>query len=185
MKYMRALKHTLDFEDENITEFTKIKKNGTSKSYMKSQRIIYTKTIRKMHTDFVASRDNILGSLSTFLRYKPLYITLPSEREKESCLCIKCQNFHLLLQGINTYRCTQNLSKHYSVTEFLNSEPRMTSYNFPECNDTKKISNFIFSGKYIQLDCSENLVLKPKHEVQDAHFSGKKYSLHCSIVEPV
>ena len=86
MKHMRALKHTLDFEDENITEFTKIKKNGTSKSYMKSQRIIYTKTIRKMHTDFVASRDNILGSLSTFLRYKPLYITLPSEREKESCL---------------------------------------------------------------------------------------------------
>ena len=31
---------------------------------------------------------------------------------------------------------------------------------------------------------SENLALKPKHEVQDAHFSGKQHSLHCSIVEP-
>ena len=50
---------------------------------MKSQRIIYTKTIRKMHTDFVASRGNIQCSLSTFFRYKPFYITRPSERERE------------------------------------------------------------------------------------------------------
>ena len=40
-------KHTLDFKDKYITEFTKILKNRTSKSYMKSQRIIYTKTIKK------------------------------------------------------------------------------------------------------------------------------------------
>ena len=56
---MHFHKHTLDFEDENIPEFTKIKTNWISKNYMKSQRIIYTKTIRKMHTDFVVSRDNI------------------------------------------------------------------------------------------------------------------------------
>ena len=102
--------------------------------------MIHTKTIRKMHTDFVASRDSIQCSLSTFFRYKPFYITPPSEREKESCLCIKYQNVHLLLQGINTYRSTQNLSKHYFVTEFLNSEPPINSNNFPDCNDTKKVA---------------------------------------------
>ena len=36
-----------------------------------------------------------------------------------------------------------------------------------------------FPGKYIELDFSENLALKPKHEVQDVHFSGKHYLLHC------
>ena len=41
-----------------------------------------------------------------------------------------------------------------------------------------------FSGKYIELDFSENLALKPKNEIQDAHFSEKQYSLHYSIVEP-
>ena len=41
-----------------------------------------------------------------------------------------------------------------------------------------------FSGKYTELNFSENLELKPKHEVQDARFSGKHYSLHCSIAEP-
>ena len=95
---MHIHKHTLDLEDENITEITKIKKNRTSKTYMKSQRIMYTKTIRKINTGFVASRDNIQCSLSTFFRYKPFYITPPSERQKESCLCIKYQNFHLLLR---------------------------------------------------------------------------------------
>ena len=60
---------------------------------MKSQHMIYTKTIRKMHRDFVASRDNIQCSLSTFFRYKPFYITPPSERENELCLCIKCMYF--------------------------------------------------------------------------------------------
>ena len=44
----------------------------------------YTKRIRKIHTDFVASRDNIQSSLSTFFRYKPFYITSPSERVKKS-----------------------------------------------------------------------------------------------------
>ena len=26
--------------------------------------------------------------------------------------------------------------------------------------------------------------MKPKYEVQDAHFSGKQYTLHFAIVEP-
>ena len=55
--------------------------------------MVLTKTIRKMHTDFVASRDSIQCSLSTFFRYKPFYIIPSSEREKESWLCIKCQNY--------------------------------------------------------------------------------------------
>ena len=59
IKYMHVHKHTFDFEDENMTEFIKIEKHGTSESYIKTQDTIYTKTIRKMHTDFVASKDNI------------------------------------------------------------------------------------------------------------------------------
>ena len=84
MKYIHVHKHTLDFEDENITDFTKIKKHGTLKSYMKSQHMIYMKTTRKIHTDFVASRGNVQCLISTFIRYKPLHHLW---REKDSCLC--------------------------------------------------------------------------------------------------
>ena len=38
-----------------------------------------------------------------------------------------------------------------------------------------------FKGKYIELDFSENLALRPKHEVHSAHFSGKQHAPHCAI----
>ena len=42
-----------------------------------------------------------------------------------------------------------------------------------------------YDGKYIELDLSQNLSLRPKGEVQSAHFSGKQFTLHCTIVDPV
>ena len=35
----------------------------------------------------------------------------------------------------------------------------------------------------IDLDFSSTLALKPNFEVQEAHFSGKQFTLHCSIIE--
>ena len=42
-----------------------------------------------------------------------------------------------------------------------------------------------YSGKFIELDFSQNLSLRPKDAVQSAHFSGKQFTLHCAVVEPV
>ena len=42
-----------------------------------------------------------------------------------------------------------------------------------------------YSSKFIELGFSQNLSLRPKDEVQSAHFSGKQFILHCAIVEPV
>ena len=39
-------------------------------------------------------------------------------------------------------------------------------------------------GGYIEMDFSENIDIKTKSEVQEAHFSGKQYALHCTIVQP-
>ena len=41
----------------------------------------------------------------------------------------------------------------------------------------------LFNRKCIEMDFSDNIAMKPKFEVQDGHFSGKQYSLHCSVVE--
>ena len=50
--------------------------------------------------------------------------------------------------------------------------------------NTLPLMRELFNGKCIEIDFSESMAMKPKFEVQDAHFSGKQYSLHCSIVEP-
>eukprot|EP00111_Clytia_hemisphaerica_P011511 TCONS_00033794-protein len=41
-----------------------------------------------------------------------------------------------------------------------------------------------YEGVFIDLDFSQNLNLRPKDEAQSAHFSGKQFTLHCSIVDP-
>ena len=41
-----------------------------------------------------------------------------------------------------------------------------------------------YSEKYIKLDFSQNLSIRPKLEVQSAHFSNKQYTLHCAIAKP-
>ena len=47
-------------------------------------------------------------------------------------------------------------------------------------------SNFfpLISNSFESKDSSENIAIKAKSEVQDAHFSGKQYTLHCAIIEP-
>ena len=44
---------------------------------------------------------------------------LPSEKEKQSCVCINCQKPHLLLQVVNRYRKSKYLDGHQSLTKYL------------------------------------------------------------------
>lgn len=55
--------------------------------------------VRQLHQEFQENFD-FTCSLSTFYKYKPFHNSPPIEREKESCLCIKCQNAHLLLKAV-------------------------------------------------------------------------------------
>ena len=238
-------------EDNNIEEqIITFKKTGKTKTYVTAQRLVYTKSVRELHKKFIEI-SGVDCSLSLFFKYKPFYVIAPTEREQQSCLCIRCQNSHLLLKGVNSYRKMKKLSQHTSVTAFLHDYQylKLSDRNekYPEFNDDNEIKYYIFGpktesyfkdgkevqykrtartdkkdkvsaialelisikdsylkhrshvdninrvfpivkeafqGAYIELDFSENIAIKPKFEVQEAQFSGKQYSLHCSIVEP-
>ena len=50
---------------------------------------------------------------------------------------MKCQNGHLLLKGIITYRNMKKLANHFSVTEFLGNDPKNDTDTFPEHSNEK------------------------------------------------
>ena len=52
------------------------------------------------------------------------------------------------------------------------------------CSTVFPLMKDLYTGKFIELYFSQNLSLRPKFEVQSAHFSGKQYTLHCAIAEP-
>ena len=72
------------------------------------------------------------------------------------------------------------------VNRILKNAPRYLRHisYVDNVNHVLPIHKERFSGKYIELDFSENLALRPKHEVQSTHFSGKQHSLHCAIFRP-
>ena len=59
MKYLWKYKQTLEFEDENISEFIKVKRSGNCKTYMRAQQLIYTETIRKLHAKLFLLREKV------------------------------------------------------------------------------------------------------------------------------
>ena len=72
------------------------------------------------------------------------------------------------------------------VNSLLKNAPRYLKHRsyVENMNQVLPILKERFSRKYIELDFSENLGLRPKHEVQSFHFSGKQHSLHCVIFRP-
>ena len=90
--------------DSNIEEEDVIlKKTNKVEHYVKAPRMVYTKSLDQLHLDFLKAEPEIICSQSTFFKFKPFYIEQPTEREKQSCLCIVCQNAHTKLEGINTF----------------------------------------------------------------------------------
>ena len=68
-----------------------------------------------MHKEF-CKETALNWFFSTFWKYKPCYLFLSTEREKEFCPCKICQNVHSPLAAINTFRRSQNLLSHkYAV----------------------------------------------------------------------
>ena len=125
-----------------------------------------------MLAKFLSLRENVHCSFSTFFKYKPIYITPLTEREKETCLCIKCQNAHLLLRVVKTYYDLKNLMKYSPVTQCIKNDPKKDVKNFPECDDTKEII-YVFEAKVESSTkngkTAEHVLLKR----QELRFCGK------------
>ena len=115
------------------------------KSY--NGRKIYTDSLRALHRTFNSTQaENVL--FSAFYTYKPYYVSKPTEKEKEACMCIDCLNPHLLLKSINAYRTSINLHEYQSSTTYLN-ELKVDSDNydlFPETKMKKKYATMLMNG---------------------------------------
>ena len=113
------------------------------KSFITEERSI----LIALHRTFNSTQaENVL--FSAFYTYKPYYVSKPTEKEKEACMCIDCLNPHLLLKSINAYRKSINLHEYQSSTTYLN-ELKVDSDNydlFPETKVKKKYATMLMNG---------------------------------------
>ena len=83
------LQKYIDIVNTNLREEFVQLKYGIKVRYT-AIKMIYVESIRKLHNEF--SSKHVPVSLTTFFNFKPFYCIVPSEKEKQSCVCITCQN---------------------------------------------------------------------------------------------
>ena len=130
MSFFRDLK---EITDDNVREEEKTCKKGSKVKMIVATKTIYTDSIRTLHKRFNEDQGHPI-SLSAFFKYKPFYVLKPSEKEKQSCLCIYCLNPHVILKAINTFRISCKLAPHDSLTGHL--KELETDDTFDEIDDT-------------------------------------------------
>ena len=122
-------------------------KSGTKKIFFAGKKI-YTHSLRALHNKFNSTHEENV-SLSTFYSYKPYYVCKPTEKEKESCMCIDCLNPHQLLKSINMYRKSIGLPEYESLTTYINeikANGEMLDL-FPETKAEKEVCFYSYERK--------------------------------------
>ena len=95
-KYLTEWTHLQQISDNNIySENKTLRTTSNVRRITCAGRKMYVKSVRSLHKDF-KEKSGLKCALSTFYKYKPFYLSKPTERE-ETCL-----NPHLLLKGVNT-----------------------------------------------------------------------------------
>ena len=98
--------------DENLNV---VEVRGREK--FEAHRYIYTSPIRKLHKDFIAQYGEV--SLGTFYKLKPFYLQTPTEREKESCLCITCLKVDCIYEPLKQHLKLSESLTLYLIQDFL------------------------------------------------------------------
>ena len=267
---VKILKRNLKIQVQDITD--EWISDAPSKKYekKKAHRRITLHPYHILHKIYCDTHD-FQPSFSSFLNLKPFYMSTPSDKEVELCMCSNCLNPHSLYKAIR-----KNAEKElpYSLTEYLSKgikcfkdatldfvpieciqgkcgkgcEPLNVQedlVNEDEATKKKVVSYYLFervnteyfdtngqkkiykrttrvdhkglfvdiikkldecSRNYLKhryrvandniywkkllnhtdqqilwLDYSQNINFKEKRQVQSAHFSGKQFTLHCSL----
>lgn len=125
------------YESDDVSRMCPGKKDYVIKGKMKKQKRILLDNITDLHFKFV-EETTIKISYATFLREKPFWVLAPSWRDRDTCLCVKHENFNFMVTKLNrlkqvTARSTSELIKQYSCD--------LTSYKcmFGECLKCKSI----------------------------------------------
>ena len=175
-----------------------MKKTNKVKHYIKAPRMVYTKSIKQLHLDFLNENPNTTCSRSTFIKYRPFYIEEATEREKQSCLCIICQNAHTKLAGINNFRKMEKLKPILSVTEYLKSQKAETldHASYPERTSKKSVNYYVFETvleTYVKQGKTRSYTRTTRVDKNKAvsdlysHFisNGERYLYHRRVVDNI
>ena len=136
-----------------VTEFLTLKES------------IYDEDLEKKHTEFASPKET---SYCLFEKKTETYIKNGEEKSYERTIRIDRSDkvSYIVQQLVDSGDSYLRHRKHVENIATV----------LPKIRERHK-------GRYIEIEFSGNIAIKTKSEVQEAHFSGKQYALHCTIVQ--
>ena len=156
-----------DIEDPNISSVET--KRGLK---LQAHKRITSKAYLRLHEDFKKLYNSSI-SYGSFINLKPFYISKPTEKETEMCLCSKCLNPHSLYKAIKTAVDTDlphSLSEYLCKSTVCPKDPETNFYSceciFGQCKNNCKITR-------VSDDLKNDMV---KIKSKKVHYYGYLYS---------
>ena len=123
------------------------------------------------------------GSLTIYLNKLKSGMLIPEMEAQNTCKCYESKRVIESYVGkdgkVNEYTRTADVD-HFEPVYLLFEKLKDLSDKYllhrayvGNCTSVSPILKEVYDGKYIELDFSQNLALRPKDEVQSAYFSGK------------
>ena len=159
---------------------------------------IYTDSDRKLYQQYITTQSNSVSFL-VFYNFKPFYCVRPSQKEKQSCLCINCLNPRVKLKAINGYHLSQKLSPHNSFTTYIKQLNRGEQLDEMEAGKMCKYNEYdrikeSYLGKegepteYTRTACvdhCEPVLVNKLLDVSDKYLKHRTYVDNCTSVFPL
>lgn len=103
------------FERDDVSRMCPGKRDFVKRNGIKKQKRLLLFTVKEITSKFV-QQTGINLSYATLLRAKPFWVVAPTFRDRESCLCVKHENFKLKLNKLKTL---QQLVNHGSIEKTI------------------------------------------------------------------
>ena len=174
------LSQVSDIEDMDINRIST--KRGEK---LEAHKQITTKTYTELHRDY----QEIYGSeisYGSFMNIKPFYISQPTEKETEMCLCSKCLNPHCLYKAIKSnvdVDLPNSLSDYLSKKFKCEREPKTNYFAhnciLGKCENKCKVLNILDDlNPQLQEKSSKNVHFYVSETVETKFFNtvGKEVS---------
>ena len=95
------------------------KKDTVTKQQVKKQKRLLNDTMKALHAKFVYENPRMKMSYSSFCKFKPFWITKPSLKDLETCMCKKCTNMLFMHQRLKTEGVISAAQPQDSISEVV------------------------------------------------------------------
>lgn len=157
------------FENDSVSRICPGKRDVIKRNKITKQRRVLLDTLKNLHVRFQEETKKHI-SLTSFTRSRPFWVTFPKRSDRETCGCIKHENFGLIIQSLKTVKVIKEKNTTEVIRALVCSVKNKTCM-LGECQkcrnkDLAFFYNSDFSIKYYQwTNVKEERMIKEKRRL--------------------